>query len=268
MISLDWKERLKKDTIDFYERKLPQGDYDIDIIYNAYPQRIDNKIPTAVITFVGKTLGSKMHKDADKYLDFFDFLLEHKGENGRIIYAYVMARAVRRETSFFLDYLEKFLFHTDDQKTCNLVIDKVIFPLFKKNAGDNLDIIVRWVKQDNRVLTISVQKLITKLINNDPGITKLIFAKLETSWLYATANMVKLNSGLLKDIYKIDPKFYKSIYENYHNTRNPIFAEILSGAICCYNKTLQEMVDFWSKSGNINLKKIGLHAQKILKKKK
>ena len=45
MISLDWKERLKKDTIDFAERKLPAHDYDIDIIYNAYPQRIDNKIP-------------------------------------------------------------------------------------------------------------------------------------------------------------------------------------------------------------------------------
>ena len=74
MISLDWKERLKKDTIDFYERKLPQKDYDIDIIYNAYPERIDNKIPQAVITFVGKNLAAKLAKNADKYYDFFDYL--------------------------------------------------------------------------------------------------------------------------------------------------------------------------------------------------
>jgi len=39
MISLDWQERLKMDTQDFVKRKLPKGKYDIDIVYNAYPQR-------------------------------------------------------------------------------------------------------------------------------------------------------------------------------------------------------------------------------------
>ena len=58
MISLDWKERIIKDTTDFFERKLPRGDFDIDIVYNAYPQRIYNKVPQAVITLVGKTLAA------------------------------------------------------------------------------------------------------------------------------------------------------------------------------------------------------------------
>ncbi|MCK4695739.1 MAG: hypothetical protein KAT74_08245, partial [Candidatus Cloacimonetes bacterium] len=92
MISLDWKERLIKDTIDFFERKLTQGDYDIDIVYNAYPQRIDNKIPHAVITLVGKTLARKIFKTADQYFEFYKYLIENKGENGIIIFAYIMAR--------------------------------------------------------------------------------------------------------------------------------------------------------------------------------
>ena len=71
MISLDWQERLKMDTQDFIERKLPKGNYDIDIVYNAYPQRIDGNIPHAVITLVGKTIAAKIYKDADKYFDFY-----------------------------------------------------------------------------------------------------------------------------------------------------------------------------------------------------
>ncbi|HCX73926.1 MAG TPA: hypothetical protein DHM37_09430, partial [Candidatus Cloacimonas sp.] len=104
MISLDWKERLKKDTLDFYQRKLPQKDYDIDIVYNAYPERIDNKIPQAVITLVGKTLASKLAKNADQYVEFYDYILKHKGEYGYIMFAYLMAKAVKKNPDFFLPY--------------------------------------------------------------------------------------------------------------------------------------------------------------------
>lgn len=266
MISLDWKERLIKDTIDFFERKLTQGDYDIDIVYNAYPQRIDNKIPHAVITLVGKTLARKIFKTADQYFEFYKYLIENKGENGIIIFAYIMARAVRKKTDIFLEYLENYLFNIEDQKTCNLIIDKAIFPLIKKNPVNYLDLITKWIKKDNKILTFSIQKLLIKLIHFDPGLIQLIFCKLESSWLYATPNMIKLNAKFLKEIYTFDRKFYLSVYENYHNTRNPTFAEILSGAICVYNNNIKELVDLWSHSGNINLKKIGLHSQKILKK--
>jgi len=268
MISLDWVERLKKDTVDFYERKLPQGDYDIDIVYNAYPQRIDNKVPNAVLTLVGKTLGRVMAKEADKYLDFLDYLLNNKGENGRIIFAYIMARAIRKNPALFLDYLERFFFQTNDQKASNLVVDKAIYPLVKKNPKNYIDLIIKWIKKDNQFLTKSLQKMLNKLIKADPELIELIYHKLETSWLYATPEMIKLNSSFLKEIYKLKPNYYFSIFTNYHNTRNPIFAEILSGAIMEYRKPIAEMVENWARSGNVNLKKIGLHAQKILQKKK
>lgn len=268
MISMDWKDRLIKDTLDFIERKLPQKDYDIDIVYNAYPQRIDNKVPHAVITLVGKTLGSKICKDADKYFGFYEYLLDEKGENGRIIFAYIMARAIKKKPDIFIEYLEKFLFSTKDQKSCNLVIDKSIFPILKKNPKKYLDLLVKWIKKDNSILNQSIQKLLIKLIHFDKNLIEPIFHKLETSWLYATPSMVKLHISFLKAIYPIDPKFYLSVYEHYKSTRNPTFADILCNAICCYDKTIRNMVDLWATSGNIKLKKIGVHGQKTIEKKK
>ncbi len=268
MISLDWQERLKMDTQDFVERKLPESNYDIDIVYNAYPQRIDGNIPNAVITLVGKTLAAKLYKEADKYFDFYDYLLKKKGEHGGMIFAYIMARAIKKQPVLFLNYIEDFFFSTRDQKTCNLVMDKAIYPLLKKNTLEHIDLILNWIKKDNKLLEESIIKLLSKLIGQDKKLIKPIFKKLETSWLYATPNIVKLNSRFLKTIYKKDKKFYLSVYQNYQLTRNPIFAEILCEAICCYNDNIQKICDTWAHSGNIKVKKIGLHGQKLLKTRK
>lgn len=268
MISLDWKERLKKDTIDYYERKLPAGDYDIDIIYNAYPQRIDNNIPHAVITLVGKTIAAKLSKDPENYMPFYNYLLNKKGENGRMIFAYIMARVVKKKPDVFIPYLKDFLTHTTDQKSCNLIIDKTIFPIFKKEPLEHLDMLSNWIKKDNAILMSSLQKMMVKLITFDPTLVKPIFNKMETSWLYATPNMAKFSSNFLKSTYKVDPQFFISVYDNYKHTRNPVFADILCNAICCYDDTIQEICDHWAISGNIKLKKIGIHGQKLLQKKK
>jgi hypothetical protein len=267
MISLDWKERLIKDTEDFFTRKLAKGDFDIDIVYNAYPQRIDNKVPQAVITLVGKTLAAKIAKTAEDYFKFYDFLITNKGEQGTIIFSYIMARAIKKKPELFLKYLEKVLFSCTEQKSCNMIVDKAIFPLIKKEPNKYLDLLSKWIKKDNPYLCLSIQKLLIKLIHRDANLIKPIFHKLESSWLYATPNMIKLNYNILKEIYKFDPDFYLSIFQNYQNTRNPIFAEILSEAICINNSVTGKMVELWSHSGNIKLKKIGLHSQKILRKK-
>ena len=268
MISLDWQERLKMDTQDFVKRKLPKGKYDIDIVYNAYPQRIDGNIPNAVITLVGKTLGAKLYKTADQYFDFYDYILKKKGEHGGMIFAYIMARAIKKQPVLFLNYIEDFFFKTHDQKTCNLVMDKAIYPLLKKDTLEHIDLIINWIKKDNKLLEESIIKLLNKLIGQDTTLIKPIFKKLENSWLYATPNIIKLNSKFLKAVYTKDKKFYLSVYQNYHLTRNPIFAEILCEAICCYDKNIQEICDTWARSGNIRVKKIGLHGQKLLKGKK
>ncbi|MBN2246576.1 MAG: hypothetical protein JW755_12100 [Candidatus Aminicenantes bacterium] len=266
MISLDWKERLIKDTDDFVERKLPAGDFDIDIVYNAYPQRIDNKVPLAVITLVGKTLASRLAKKADLYFPFYDYLVSHKGEYGITILSYILAKAIKKNTGLFLDYLDKLLTSCRDQKASNLLIDKAIFPLMKNNLYDHLDLLSRWIKKDNPCLNNSLQKLLAKLISTDNRLIQPIFHKLESSWLYATPNMVKLNSRFLKDISKYDLKFYLNIYRNYQHTRNPVFADILCGGIVVHDKIISELAGAWAQSGNIKLKKIGTHAIKILKK--
>jgi hypothetical protein len=266
MISLDWVERIKKDTVDFFESKLPKKDYDIDIVYNAYPMRIDNKIPHAVITLVAKTLASKMAKTADKYLDFYDYIIEHKGENGKIIFANIMAKAVKKNPDFFLPYLEKILINLHDQRECNLVIDKALFPLAKKDSAKYLDLLIKWVKTDNSELMQSIQKVLIKLIHFDPKLARVMYLKLETSWLYATPDMIKLNARLIKEMYKFDKKLYFEIFAGYKNTRNPVFADILCKSICCYDKKIEEITENWTHSGNIKLKKIGLHAAKMLKK--
>ncbi|MDP8202360.1 MAG: hypothetical protein P9M11_09530 [Candidatus Tenebribacter burtonii] len=268
MISLDWQERLKMDTQDFIERKLPKGNYDIDIVYNAYPQRIDGNIPHAVITLVGKTIAAKIYKYADKYFDFYDYLLKKKGEHGGMIFAYIMARAIKKQPVLFLNYIEDFFFNTHDQKTCNLVMDKVIYPLLKKDTLEHIDLIINWVKKDNKLLEESITKLLNKLIGQDTELIAPIFQKLETSWLYATPNIIKVNSKFLKAVYKKDKELYLSVYHNYQTTRNPIFAEILCEAICCYDDNIQTICDTWSHSGNIKVKKIGLHGQKLLKSRK
>jgi len=266
MISLDWKERLIQDTKDFYERKLPQKDYDIDIVYNAYPQRIDNKIPNAVITLVGKTIAGLIAKQAEEYFPFYDYLIEKKGENGTIIFAYIMAKAMTKNGPVFLKYLEKYLLTVEDQKMCNFIVDKTIYPLMKKTGKDHLDTITNLLKKGNHTLNLSLQKLLIKLIAHNTELIVPIFQKLESSWPYANDEMVKLNSAVLKEIYKHDQNYYFKVFHTYAHTRIPVFAEILSGAICAYNDEIGEMVETWSASGNIKLKKIGLHAEKSLKK--
>jgi len=268
MISLDWKERLKKDTLDFYERKLPKQDYDIEIVYNAYPERIDNKIPQSVITLVGKTLATKLAKNATQYVDFYDYILKHKGEYGYVMFAYIMAKAVKRNPDFFLPYIKKVLLSFKDQKALNFIIDKSLYPLLKKDALKYLDTLMNWIKEDHELMNNALQKLLVKLIKYDNSLIEPIFNKLENNWLYASDNMIRLNIAFLKNVFKIDPEFYLQVYQSYQHTRNPVFAEILTGAVCCKADVLEDLLANWSNSGNVKLKKLGQHGQKIIKRKK
>jgi len=123
-------------------------------------------------------------------LNFLIIFFRKKGDNGKIIFAYIMGRAVRKKPEKFLNYLQKILFEIDDQRECNLIIDKAIFPLLKKKPHQYLDLMMNWIKQDNKYLSLSIQKLLVKLISFEPDMIKPIFHKLETSWLYASPNMI------------------------------------------------------------------------------
>ena len=273
MISLDWKERLKLDTADFITRKIPQGDYDIDIVYNAYPKRVDNKVPSEVIVFVAKTLAGKIARNADNYFNFYDYLWHKKGENGRLVFAYLMQKITKRNPELFLDYLKTILANCNDVTDINLVLNKAVTPLFKKEEKKYIDILFKWLKIDNHHLHKSIINLFTKIAKNDPSLLKYIFKKMEQEWMHPNEHTVRDNTLFLKAIYKIDPEFYFSIYDNYKGSRNPIFVEILCHALLPIAEQegfekLKKYLENWHKSGNVRIKKAAASGLKALKKKR
>lgn len=268
MISLDWKERLRRDTEDFYRNKLPEKFYDIEIIYNAYPQRVNNNIPQEVINFVGKQIASKVAGNPADYIEFYDYIFHHKGENGKIIFAHIINRAVKADSGMFLPYLEDKLFELKDVKQAVMIVDKAISPLVRKEPEKYQKTIIRWAKKDHPSLTLSMQKLIIKIMQTHPENIEDIFHHLESGWLHAGEPMIKLNIAVLKAIYKANPDYYFKIYSHYRHTREPVFAEILTSAIMAYHEDIEETVNNWSHSGNVHLKKFGKLGKRIIKRKK
>ncbi len=268
MISMDWKERLRRDSDEFFKNKIPKGFYDIEIIYNAYPLRINNKIPSEVISFVGKQIASRIAHQPEKYIPFCDYIFSQKGETGKTIFAYIMTRALQKSPDVFFPYLEKKLFILKDSKIATLIVDKAISPLVRNNPSQYQKIIIKWAKNDHASLTLSMQKIITRIMQTHPENIPEIFQHLESGWLNAGEPMIKLNIAVLKSMYKINPDYYFEIYGHYQNTREPIFAEILTGAIMGYHPNIEAAVFHWSQSGNIRLKKFGLHGMKIINKKR
>lgn len=271
MISLDWKERLKLDTVDFVARKIPQGDFDIDIVYNAYPKRVDNKIPSEVITFVAKNLAVKIGRNLDKYYCFYDYLWEKKGENGKVIFAYLMKKALKRKPTVFLDYLRKVLSSSDNYSDINTVLNKALLPLMKIESKKYIDIVFEWLNINNPELHKAVINLFIKIVKHDTSLLKYVFRKLERQWLYPNPHTIKDSISFLKASSKIDPAFYYSVYGDYKGSRNPVFVEILCNALNPVDDSseaekITEYLLTWQKSGNIRIKKAAVSALKSFKK--
>jgi len=84
MLTIDWKERFTLDTEDYLKNKLPNGDYDFEIIFNAYPERVNGKIPSRVITYVSGVIVSRLGRKHADYLPFYRHLWQEKDEHGKI----------------------------------------------------------------------------------------------------------------------------------------------------------------------------------------
>ena len=272
MISLDWKNRLKIDTEDFVRRKLIQGEYDIDIVYNAYPRRVENRVPSEVIVFVAKTLSSYINKESHKFIDFYNYLWDEKGENGRIIFTYIMKVITKKDPQLYLDYLKNILASSDDINSITGLLNKAVAPIFKKNPQKNIDILYCWLNINNPQLHKGVITLFLKIGKDDPSLLNIVFKKMERGWLYPNSHTLKDSTFFLKSTYKISPDFYFSVYDNYHNSRNPVFVEILCNSLCpikeeeSRNKLIM-YVETWKMSGNVRIKKAALAGLKTIKRK-
>ncbi len=273
MITLDWKERLKVDTEDYVARKLSRGDYDIDIIYNVYPKRVNNNIPSEVVEYVASILASKIAKDCDSYIPFYDYLWNTKGENGKIVFAAIMKTAVKKKPEIFLNYLKKILIDNQNPTEINSLLKKAVFPLLKKDAKIYTDLLFDWMSNDNAELQKGIIAIFIKAAKVDPQALKYIFHKMEREWLYPHENTIKNSVLFLKAAYKIDPDFFFSVYDNYKNSRNPVFVEILCNALSPIKEEegkekIVSYVNNWCKSGNIRIKKSAQAGLKVLKVKK
>ncbi|MCB5231250.1 MAG: hypothetical protein WCX83_05615 [Candidatus Cloacimonas sp.] len=271
MITLDWKERLKLDTEDFVERKLPEGDYYIDIVYNAYPKRVDNKIPSEVINFVSKILTSKIAKTAKDYIPFYDYLWNDKGDYGRQIFIYIMRTVVKRDPEFFLDYLHKNIKKDPGSAEVKALLRRAVAPLMTSEGKKYIDTVFNWIGIDDVELHKSIINLMVKACKDDPTLIKNIFQKVERGWIYPTDHTLRDSSTFLKAISKIDQEFYISVYDNYKNSRNPVFIEILSSSLMAIEdpKAIERLLGYfenWSQSGNIRVKKAGQVGVRYLRK--
>ena len=268
MISLDWKERLVQDCDYFLQRKFVEGDYDFDLIYNAYPGRNDSKIPRDVVVFVAQTLGTKMSKNHKDYLSFCDYIWKNKGLNGKIAFACIISKFLKKDYTFYFDYTKKYLFSLSDIAEINLLLDKIFYPIFKKDPIHHIDIMITWLKEANEKLCQQLIKLILRIGKTDAVFLKRFTSRLEGKWFNANADFVKINGFYLKTLAKIDYKAYLDFYRNYQNTREPVFVEILTAGLVGYEDFIYEMYENWSKSGNARLKKAAVTGFKFLKKRK
>ncbi|HNX00221.1 MAG TPA: hypothetical protein PLE74_07250 [Candidatus Cloacimonadota bacterium] len=268
MISLDWKERLMKDTEDFIQSKLPKGDYSFEIIYNAYPQRIGTHVPKEVITLVAKKMADLLVKVSENHMDFYLALWKNKGENGRLAFVYIISKLITKKTEVFTQLLEKVIYMSPEQPEIALLLDKAFLPIMKKNFSANLQLIFKWLNADNEHIQMNAAKLLSRICKMYPEQLEPIFHKMENTWLNASPGMTKANIFFLKSLYAIDANYYQSIYPKYRNSRDPYVVEILCNSIMCHTPEMEEIIENWTHSGNAKLKKAALIGYKAIKRKK
>lgn len=267
MLSLDWKKRLEKDTIDFFENKLPNRDFDIDIIYNAYPIRVDNNVPNEVIRLVANKMVTKLAKKAQDYLEFYDYIWDKKGDSGKLFFSVIMAKLIKKNSDVFLPYIIEKLKNEKNSHIINQLLNKAVYPYLKKNE-EKADIIMDWLAIENEVLAKELERLIKKMMKFDKKLIPKFFKQLEKQWMKADERTININVSFLKDVSKIDKDFYVEVYLKYKNTRNPQYINILANALRIYHPVIEKMVEKWCMSGNVHVKKAGTSAQKVIKREK
>ncbi len=115
MITYDWQQRLRQDTLDFLEHKIPAKDYDFEIIYNAYPERVNGEVPQPVITYVAKEMRKVIQNDPDTYIDFLLFIQKKKGDNGKKIFNYVLSKVMLKHPGEYDEIFKKAITDTHDK---------------------------------------------------------------------------------------------------------------------------------------------------------
>ncbi len=267
MITIDWKERLTKDTQYYLDNKLPKQDYDFEIIFNWYPERVNGRIPNEVIQLVTKVMAHKIGKLHEQYIPFYQYLWDKKGENGKMAFINFMSIFLTKKPAVYLPIIEKAMLKASAHDI-SVIFEKIFLPLFKKQTEPYLTQVYAWLENNYEPLRKQATAFLIKMLKCKPEIIPAVIKHQQNRWVYTIVDGVLINVTILKAIWKLNPDAMLQIFKEYHTTRDPQTVEILCGAISDYQPELVPYVENWTHSGNARLKKAATAAYKILQKKK
>lgn len=267
MLTIDWKDRLNKDTIEYLEKKLPRNDYDFEIIYIAYPERVNGKTPSEVIIHVAHAILQKLGKNHEKYLPFYKHLWDKKGENGKTAFIAMMAKLAGKKPALYLPLVESAM-NTANANELTSIMEKVMMPLLRKAPEKYLPNVYAWSQSPKELLRKQTINLVVKFLKKCPEQSAPVVQHFVNQWLQPIGEKAHDHVNLLKALTKFDADLYVDIWHQHLHSRDPQSAEILCASIQFYHPQIEQIVEGWTKSGNARLKKAALTAQKLLLKKK
>lgn len=267
MLTIDWKDRLNKDTAEYLDKKLPRNDFDFEIIYIAYPERVNGKIPSEVIVHVANTIVHKLGKNHEKYLPFYRHIWEKKGENGKMAFIAIMAKLLGKKPATYMPLVEQAVNNAPAADLASLY-EKVILPQLRKQPDKYLPNVYAWASSTHEQVRKQAVNLLVKLIKKNPEHAAGIVQHFVNQWLQPLGDLAGTHVQLLKAVGKVDSELYLNIWRQHVHSRDPQSAEILCASLLFHHPEIEDIVNGWTKSGNARLKKAAVAAQRFLNKKK
>lgn len=267
MLTIDWKERLNKDTDDFLQNKLPNNDFDFEIIFNAYPERVNGKIPPEVIVHVSSTILSRLGKNHEKYLPFYRYLWDKKGDYGKTAFITFMAKLLDKKPAVYMPLVENAMTRADQHELA-AIMEKIMLPLLKKHPQKYMEYVYKWDHNNSTLIRKSTINLVVKLMKKVPELIPTIVTHYSNQWLTPLGDTVTDHITMFKALAKIDFSAYVKVFVEHGMDRDPQTVEILCGTVLNWHKDIEEIVEKWTHSGNARVKKASTIAWRILLKKR
>ncbi len=267
MLTIDWKERLNKDTVDYLEHKLPKNDYDFEIIFNAYPERVNGKIPPEVIVHVASAIIQRLGKNHEKYLPFYKHLWDKKGAYGKTAFITMMSKVAGKKPATYLPVLEAALLNAP-AADLSVLLEKVLLPLLRKQPEKYLPQVYQWSKHPKQLIRQQMINLLVKLLKKNPELSAEVLEHFVHQWMQPLGEELPHHLTLLKAVAKLDYELYLKVWRENGHSRDPQTVEILCGSLLTYHPEIEAIVENWTKSGNARVKKAATIAWRMLQKKK
>ena len=267
MLTIDWKERLNKDTADYLSTKLPKKDYDFEIIFIAYPERVNGKIPNEVVFHVANAIVQALGKKHEEYINFYKALWTKKGDYGKLAYTQIMSKLVAKKPAVYIPMLESSM-RESSYHEINQMLEKVMLPHLRKHPEKYINYVYTWTKDKYEPLRKQAVNTLVKLIKRLPEQVAPVLSHFQHMWYYPLGDDLPDHIILLKTIAKLEPTLYLKTVLEFEQNRDPQIVELVCSSISDYYPELEQMIENWTKSGNARVKKHALAAHKILLKKK